>query len=368
MSPAYSIYLDLVRFLAAFLVYLYHSNQRWLVTDTLPLSNYGHTSVIVFFVLSGYVISHITETREKDWVSYGVSRVSRVFSVALPAIVLTVLLDALGRQLMPAIYGDYPFDHFFSRIASSLLMGNEPWFISVTFFSNVPYWSITYEFWYYVLFGLIFFLPRRAGIAAALLVVGLLGPKILLLAPIWVAGVLLQRWRSLKSMTLPVAWSLVLGSIVLMVAFHLTGCPERITESLKALMGESAHKNLTFSKFFLADYIIGLLVFANFAGMLRVADQLEAPMRLIERPVRLLASYTFVLYLLHQPLFLFWGALWKGDPSNLGAWLTVTLLTGVSVAVLGRLTERWRSQMRKTGMRWLGRYGGARVPPGVRGA
>ncbi len=40
-------------------------------------------------------------------------------------------------------------------------MLNEVWFISITSFSNVPYWSICYEMWYYVGFALIVFLPGR---------------------------------------------------------------------------------------------------------------------------------------------------------------------------------------------------------------
>ena len=88
-------YLDLVRFVAACLVYLYHSNQRWLIADILPASNYGHSSVIVFFVLSGFVIAYITDTREKQFPIYSASRISRIYSVAFPAIFLTILLDSI---------------------------------------------------------------------------------------------------------------------------------------------------------------------------------------------------------------------------------------------------------------------------------
>ena len=99
--------------------------------------------MIVFFVLSGYVIAYVTATKERDWVSYSASRLSRVYSVAVPAIVLTLLLDALGRQLYPEAYA-YPFDRFALRIIGSLLMANETWFVSIISFSNVPYWSICY--------------------------------------------------------------------------------------------------------------------------------------------------------------------------------------------------------------------------------
>ena len=93
----FSVYLDLVRFTAACFVYLYHSNQRWLVEPILPMANYGHTAVVVFFVLSGFVIAYVTDTKERDWPSYAASRLSRVYSVALPAVVLTLLLDAVTR-------------------------------------------------------------------------------------------------------------------------------------------------------------------------------------------------------------------------------------------------------------------------------
>ena len=163
MNKPFSIYLDLVRFSAACLVYLYHSNQRWLSESILPASNFGHSSVIVFFVLSGFVIAYITDTREKTFATYAARRISRVYSVALPAVFLTVALDAVGRQLHPVAYS-YPFDNFLLRGAASLMLLNEVWFVSITSFSNVPYWSICYEMWYYVAFGLVMFLPRRIGL------------------------------------------------------------------------------------------------------------------------------------------------------------------------------------------------------------
>ena len=51
MGRSFSIYLDLIRVSAAFLVYLYHSNQRFLSETELPFSGYGHSAVVVFFVV-----------------------------------------------------------------------------------------------------------------------------------------------------------------------------------------------------------------------------------------------------------------------------------------------------------------------------
>lgn len=348
MNKSFSIYLDLVRFSAACLVYLYHSNQRQLVKEILPASNYGHASVIVFFVLSGFVIAFITDTREKRFATYAASRISRVYSVALPAVFLTIALDAVGRQLAPVFYG-YPFDKFLLRSAASLLLLNEVWFVSITSFSNVPYWSICYEMWYYVAFGLLMFLPTRAGLIAVCVMALVLGPKILLLAPIWALGVLLYRWRKLNDMTEPVGWLLVVCSIVSIVLFHQAGITEQTAAFFKALIGEKWHAEFTFSKFFVSDYLLGCLVFLNFAGMRRVCSRMEPVLIVFERPIRFLAGYTLTLYLLHQPLFLFWAAVLRGDPSGYAYWWITTVLVALSVLLIGYVTENKRHALKK----WL---------------
>ena len=76
--------------------------------------------------------------------------------------------------------------------------------------------------------------------------------------------------------------------------------------------------------------------------------------------VKLLAAYTFTLYLLHQPLFLFWGSVLRGDPKGYRNWALTTVLVALSVAVVGTVTEnrrylltRWlRAWLEKVGARW----------------
>lgn len=360
MNKPFSVYLDLVRFIAACLVYIYHSNQRLLITDILPVSNFGHSSVIVFFVLSGFVIAYVTDTKENNWVTYAASRLSRVYSVALPAVFITVLLDAIGRQLYPELYG-YPFDYLPVRIGSSLLLLNEWWFVSITSFSNIPYWSICYEAWYYVAFGLITFVSGRVRFVALVVLTLFLGPKILLLAPIWWAGVLLYRWQALKKISVPLSWALVIISTLGILLFHAANSTEWMAALMKTWIGSERHAQLTFSKFFLTDYLLGLLVFLNFAGMRNVAPSLGVVLLRIERPVRIAAGYTFTLYLLHQPLFLFWGAVIHGDPGGAGYWIQVTLMVGFSVVIVGYFTEGKRypikcwieRQLNKMKNRWV---------------
>jgi peptidoglycan/LPS O-acetylase OafA/YrhL len=341
VNRTFSLYLDLVRFVAAVLVFLSHSNQRWLAKEVLPASSYGHSAVVVFFVLSGFVIAYISDTRERDWVSYFASRLSRVLSVVVPAIVLTLVLDTAGRQLMPSIY-DYPYDQFAARIAGSLLMLNELWLVSITYFSNVPYWSIGYEFWYYVAFGLLAFAPRRWRWPAFLAVFVVLGPKLLLLAPIWWAGVLLYRLRALQQIPFPLASILFVGSALLIVAFHAFDVTHRAALLFEGWVGKPLYTNLTFSKFFIGDYLLGALVFCNFAGARVVMKNWAFVPELLDKGIRWLASFTFSLYLLHQPLFLFWGALVQGNPIGWTFWWITTGLTAASIVLIAHFTENQR--------------------------
>jgi len=346
MNRAFSVYLDLVRFTAACLVYVYHSNQRALVEQVLPASSYGHSAVIVFFVLSGFVIAYVTDIKERDWPTYAASRASRVYSVALPAVFLTIALDAIGRSLAPSLYTSYPFDQIAARSGISLAMLNEVWLVSVTSFSNVPYWSICYESWYYAVFGVAMFAPAKWVAVIILGVALLVGPKIVLLAPIWLSGVLLYRWRRLQIQSGRSAFAILSLSIAGITAFHAVDLQSLGANVLKAAIGASLHEQLTFSKFFLSDYLLTVLVVANFAAMRFLAERSRDFWVAIERPVRFAAGYTFTLYLLHQPLFLFWGAVLRGDPKGLANWTWVTLLTGISVVVVGHFTESKRHVLR----------------------
>ena len=124
-----------------------------------------------------------------------------------------------------------------------------------------------------------------------------------------------------------------------------------VAEQFKLLVGPKWHAEFTFSKFFLSDYLLALLVFANFVGMRRISFRFEAALLLVERPVRFLAGYTFTLYLLHQPLFLFWAAVIRGDPTGYGYWLLTTTMVALSVGLVGYFTESKRHMLK----RWLER-------------
>jgi hypothetical protein len=95
MTRSLSIYLDLMRVLAALLVLLFHTSfdrvgGAWLhpiFQDRGDVfAQAGSAGVIVFFVLSGFVISWTAATKERTFESYIVNCLARLWSVVIPAL------------------------------------------------------------------------------------------------------------------------------------------------------------------------------------------------------------------------------------------------------------------------------------------
>ena len=109
MNLAISVYLDLFRILATLVVFLSHTAGTRLAGFVIPQTvSFGAEAVAAFFVLSGFVIGYVAEAREGSPQLYVTSRLARLYSVALPAILVTLAFDAVGRFLQPDLYVGFP--------------------------------------------------------------------------------------------------------------------------------------------------------------------------------------------------------------------------------------------------------------------
>jgi peptidoglycan/LPS O-acetylase OafA/YrhL len=59
----------------------------------------GHHAVIVFFVLSGFVISYTTDRKDRTFGVYVINRLTRLWSVVIPALLL-------GALIIPIVAGN----------------------------------------------------------------------------------------------------------------------------------------------------------------------------------------------------------------------------------------------------------------------
>tara|TARA_B110000503_G_scaffold34861_2_gene56900 strand:- start:24868 stop:25977 length:1110 start_codon:yes stop_codon:yes gene_type:complete len=340
MSRAFSLYLDAIRFLAALLVLFYHAN--WVYRPGILFTTLGHEAVVIFFVLSGFVIAFVADTRETDFRGFMVARGARIFSVAIPAIILTALLDYAGFHIHEAVYpeGYRAWDYPAIRVITSSLFLNEIWTLGIQLFTNVPYWSLNYEVWYYVLFGVLFFFEgRRRWIVFGLLCL-LLGPKIMLLLPVWWMGVWIYRSEYLANLSKAAAWMCLILSLVGGYWYAYANLGQWGWDYLKQLMGPDLHLQLSFSRQFISDYYLGAMLSLHFVGLRVLLAQVDDLPKRLTWTVRYLAGATFSLYLFHQPLLWFYSAVFASVEEGVPRYLLVVPCTLVSVFVLSTFTER----------------------------
>ena len=134
----------------------------------LPFGNFKHDAVIIFFVLSGLVICATSTRPSETWITYLTARASRIYSVAIPAIVLSFGLKGIAAFLEPGYLQPDPTtdvvlsnDLHISTAVSALLFLLQSWH-SQALPWNGPYWSLCYEVWYYVIFGILLFVRNLA--------------------------------------------------------------------------------------------------------------------------------------------------------------------------------------------------------------
>ena len=351
MSRSLSVYLDLLRFLAALAVFVLHASFERL-SGGLPFlwrfAVFGSDAVMLFFVLSGFVIAHVATREAASPRGYAAARLARLWSVCVPALLLTLLVDGIGMRLAPHLYDFtwYEYSHPVARTVASLAFANELWFWSLHPFSNTPYWSVGYEFWYYVLFGAWLFTRGRGRWLACGLVALVMGPKILLLLPVWLAGVWAYRTRLAQRLSPGAAGLLCAATLAAYLAYRDSALPQDLARFTAQWLGSATSRQLGWSANFLGDYLVGALVALHFVGARRLLqDDAAVPPRL-ERGIRALAGYTFALYLFHNPLLQFFGALAHG----LGLWdyraLPVVLGPLLVVSLLGARTERLKGPLK----------------------
>lgn len=214
-------HLDMIRGLAAVAVVLGHMRAFFMVdyaqtSHSLAirgiylLSGLHHQAVMVFFVLSGFLVggSVVRQCRggRFRWGPYLLRRLCRLWIVIVPALTLTVFWDVWGAQINPAAYTGLYHTQLASGPATdydlslSTGLGNIAFLQTIlvpSFGSNGPLWSLANEFWYYILFPLAAPLALGGGswrrrVAGALLATGVmivLPREIVLLGIVWLFGV-----------------------------------------------------------------------------------------------------------------------------------------------------------------------------------
>lgn len=249
LNPFQSLWLDMLRGLAAQLVVLAHAIELVFPHRHLGSAEIGQFGLSVFFLLSGFLISQTILDRAAagrfTLTEFMVSRFARIYAPLLPALLLIALLDAVmldwphytwrqdygwGTALANlAMLQDFPVFQVLRRAG----VAEQPWFFG-PFGSGRPLWTISIEWWIYVSVGIAaaMALGRRVprGLAV-LLILALIEPAYHAignqLTLFWILGGLLAiarrsegaaRFMPATARGRAVLWAVALGCAALALA------------------------------------------------------------------------------------------------------------------------------------------------------
>lgn len=307
--------LNLLRFAFALVVMFAHLSQPLFQTAWPDLTRYALMAVGGFFVLSGYAIKAITQHAEVfDATAFLIDRASRLLSVSLFALVLTMAADTASAWLAPTFYATHfgpSLSEPLIRIFANVFLVSQLYGQDISPFSNSPFWSLSYEAGFYVIWAALMHWRLTGGSVLWLLAAVIFyGPNVLFMLPFWLLGALLfklGRWRGLPRTILSLSAT---GLALLFMAIRLTAVGARgleiIDESLKGAI-ESFFSCLSINagRVKISMVLAAVKIFMILIPALHFADcfsQRCAVPAFVAKTARRLRDLTFPLYLVHFPL------------------------------------------------------------------
>jgi peptidoglycan/LPS O-acetylase OafA/YrhL len=309
LKPSFSAYLDLLRFVAALSVLLGHMNQDGLSMGWNPLALFSHDAVMIFFVLSGFIIHCSTNARSASWQHYAVARLSRIYSVVLPVVVACV---ALAWWLSVQSWFDSEKLSNYTPVSwwhtlSTVLFLNQSWMNEANLTLNAPYWSLSYEVWFYVIFGAWHFARGRTRWLLVAGAAAVAGPAILVLFPIWLMGAWLSAsGRYTTRLSAGWAWFCFLAPLALIAFIKFTAVDLMIKTALHDSV--PGFWRLMSSQRFVTDYLIGAALCLHIAAFSSMPVVVQAFFARHQKRLAGLAGFSFTLYLSHRPMTQLLGA------------------------------------------------------------
>jgi peptidoglycan/LPS O-acetylase OafA/YrhL len=350
-SKSYLSSLTALRGIAALGVVLFHVDAIWIplwTPNTAFFLRKGYLLVDFFFLLSGFIMVHVygeTFVKAPGWTSFRKfiqARFARIYPLHFISLVLLILYFYLKIYGKPLGFLDvYIFDLKMLPANFLLLhgMGLNP------FFSwNVPSWSISTEWWMYMLFPLLMMgfgkINLWKGLGIFVLVMGIYLICYYVLYPISVSHSPLPNNRGYSlDMTYDFAFFRCFAGFVLgMLVYEVfrTGWMEKVFGSEILLLLTTAVIFISM-QFPWAEYVVILL----FAGLLLMVSHNSGWTRrfLESGPMKFLGDISYSVYLMHMVVMVvglsFFENGWTPPPGP------VPPLVWVGVYVLATLLVSW---------------------------
>ncbi len=171
LSPGLSTALDGLRAAAASYVVIHHVlDARGFTHGAGLLFVFGQEAVLIFFLLSGFVIQFNEADRvEHDLRGYILRRATRIYPLLIIAMLASTLVALVQARLGTSFSWSSLFGTLFALQDDVV---RKPGAIVRPYLLNVPLWSLSYEIWFYALFPFVSRLLKRTGQRACQMAVG----------------------------------------------------------------------------------------------------------------------------------------------------------------------------------------------------
>ncbi len=357
MNRVKSFYLECLRVFAAFYVFIYHVSSET-IHDIPYLSNQGfasflhlnystaHCFVMIFFVLSGYLI---TMSASKPGITFRVfitNRLGRLYSVLIPSLLFSFLLAYFFK------FSSYDIGRDIENLSLPLqrgllnlfFLGQAYTLCSVPPF-NGAFWSVQYEFIYYLFIGVFITIRNWWKYLILFVLLFISWIKILMLFPVWLMGSCLYYIEKKYKMKMSISIIIFFVSLGYLIYYlsNSSSMPFQKNTSDNHLF--SYHLFLSWN--FRADYLFAIVLFVNMFSLFQISEAINKKIgntnwfKSIYEKSNIVGNCTYTLYLFHTPLLFFFATVLPYDRFNNFHVLGVIFLVIISVYLIARLTE-WK--------------------------
>lgn len=336
-----------LRYLAAVWVVFFHFKEFFPQSglDGLAPLRLGYLGVDFFFVLSGFVLAHVylekVATRRFDFWSFAVRRLARIYPMHVLSLLLTIVLGVVAARAgwQFTIWDPTRFLDISRGEALRALFANltliHAWGATKGLLFNLPSWSISAEWFAYLLFPAVVLVVGHRRVSPGLAVVAsvlflivlatayhlLIGRSLFLsswnlgvlrILPEFTLGVALRRWGGVFSLGPRLALPAFLAACALLVVLLLVrASPLAITLTLAALV------------------------------LLAADAERHGGLRALGRPFPvLLGEVSYSLYLLHLPVGIYLFDVLLRNTHGAGLLLATAW---ISAAIAGITVASWLS-------------------------
>jgi peptidoglycan/LPS O-acetylase OafA/YrhL len=352
-KPPSTQFLDGLRGLAAFYVLMRHVTWvpcpqdagaiwRRIMAGMLHVFLYGHMAVIFFFVLSGFVIHlrYARRLREQaaaatfGWRDFIYRRARRIYPPFIAAILLTLVVDRLGSLFgFDAFYSPAIARPEFAFIPQAIrenhelptLLGNLAFLMQMyvpVWGTDNPLWSLAFEWWFYMLYPLLWLLSRRSVWRATTVVAVLMAVSIFVTWRFFPlpANPAEGRWPRIQAGPFPFqGWFVLSLPLRVLAALPTWWCGVLLADVYTGRIPISFKKcgwfalGLIFCFLPMPEVLKSLAAGVGFCGAISLGFALQQrgiKLRILDR-LKFLGDFSYTLYVTHWPLVIFLTPLWE---------------------------------------------------------